>query len=121
MKNGDKYKTTEERYMAFKSFCHKQQTNDCYEDRSCLKCTFLWLDTEAEDEEKPLPCLFCGGTVKIEEASTKLVPDGYYLVCHNDACLYRSAIRKTPAEAIAIHNQVAKVSMDAKEIDAKQD
>ena len=60
MTNAEKFTTAEEREIAFNKWCKTQQ-HDCPRGSKCLRCMFHWLDLEAEDE-KQLPCPFCGGT-----------------------------------------------------------
>lgn len=79
MTNAQKYKTPEERIEAFAAFCEKQQSCE-----KCIKisticrryngpeCVFRWLELEAE-EEKPLPCPFCGGEAHVIDCTEPCV------------------------------------------------
>lgn len=109
MKNSEKYKTVEERAFAFKRFCDdmykKHISGPC---PSCpafgSQCAFRWLDLGAE-EEKPLPCPFCGGDAECE--FVPLLENGYYRVrCK----ICRSSTRscRTEYDAIAAWNRRAK-------------
>lgn len=111
MKNFEKYKTAEERVKEFDRFCN--QHNGC---SACpvgadwcsrCECAMVWLDREANEEEKLLPCPFCG-----DECACG---DGY-VECLNDNCCYSSGNRKrSDAVAIAAHNRVARAAMKEKE------
>jgi hypothetical protein len=61
MKNSEKYRTAPTRERAFKSFCHK---HNCFEGcpvikkikktykKKVLRCSFVWLDLEAENDKE---------------------------------------------------------------------
>ena len=82
MKNFEKYKTPEERGIAFNKFCSSHRLcSDC----ACLEnsdtCKFKWL--ELEYEEKPLPCPFCGDAhIEIYDEYSK-VYRSYRFMCKN--------------------------------------
>ena len=111
MTNGEKFKTAKERMEAFKYFCEQHKLMGC---RDCpcwqvgknwgLKCTFLWLDLEAE-EEKPDNCPFCGTPTKAEfrhwEGENK-----FSVMC--DFCGYTSGYSTEKQEAIARHNELCR-------------
>lgn len=55
MTNGEKFTTAKERDKAFGDFCHKQY--ECFvcpvdkekEAVGCMRCSFAWLDLEADE------------------------------------------------------------------------
>ncbi len=125
MKNFEKYKTVRERAWMFDRFCEKrldkvaacakcelQMTH--YDARTGSVCPIAWLELEAE-EEKPLPCPFCGGKALVN-CGRLLESEGinYWVDCVNPDCMYRSANHTNSEEAIAAHNRLAKAAMDAK-------
>lgn len=107
MKNGEKYKTAEERVKAFGKWCHSTSRSDCYKFENCETCAFSWLDMEA-GEEKSMPCPFCGNI-----NSLHVVVD-----CQNHAqirctCGYHGAWYDDNETAIEEHNRVARAVMEA--------
>ena len=119
MLNSEKFKTANERAKAFTDFCDARTCDKCEmkelpEEYTTDCCLAFWLELEAE-EEKPLPCPFCGGNVIIEDTSTNSVNDGWCVECPKDDCMYSSGIKRTRDEAISAHNRVAKAAMAAKE------
>lgn len=77
MTNGEKYVTPEQRAKAFKKWCEEKQKtaigkvakhecSDCPLDMHTPCCFFFWLDLEAE-EDKILPCPFCGSKCEVSE------------------------------------------------------
>lgn len=117
MRNFEKFKTAEERAKAFEKFCNVHDKCDCSgcplseikPDCGQSRGQFAWLDLEAEEEEKPLPCPFCGGEVKF-----KHMVGGYSYVCE---CGYCATFSEFKSEAIAAHNRVARAVMKEKEGD----
>lgn len=116
MKNFEKYKTAKERARAFRTYCESQK--DCYKcslrNPSCtVPCCLKWLDLESE-EEKPLPCPFCGSNTNLFHAL-----DGRHAVHCLDIyrCKYASGEYASDEEAIAAHNRVARAVMANKEGD----
>lgn len=102
MTNKEKYKTTEERDEAFHRFCKSMKDcNICPIGMELYRCAFAWLSLEAE-EEKPLPCPFCGADGKI----TELKEGGFRAFCLK--CLSASGAYSTKADAIAAWNRRAK-------------
>lgn len=102
MTNKEKYKTPEERAEAFRRFCKSMKDcNICPIGMEPDRCTFAWLSLEAE-EEKPLPCPFCGEDGRI----TELKEGGFRAFCWK--CLSASSAYSTKAEAIAAWNRRAK-------------
>lgn len=107
MTNEQKYKTPEERAEAFSKFCCiSRKCDDC----ACAKqgkkgislCEFKWLTLEAE-EEKPLPCPFCGSKdIKVIQATVS----GYVATCND--CWAASRAETTKADAVAAWNRRAK-------------
>jgi len=109
MTNGEKYKTVQERAIAFNRFCAFDNNGmcekDCVLDKenfTCGGCAFHWLELEAK-EEKPLPCPFCGNEMDISASYCAIV-------CPQ--CGYRSPINSDVKTAIAAHNKVAKKCME---------
>jgi len=116
MTNGEKYKTVKERTEAFDAFCdsHSSKCEGCPLEKACDddSYAFAWLELEAEDE-KPLPCPFCGGGVVIQSGR---------LECTRPCCGYGIRVGsnyRNADEAIAAHNRVARAVADAKEKEAK--
>lgn len=101
MKNIYKYKTVEERASAFQEWCCKTKyDHECEDSISCDECHFEWLELEAE-EEKPLPCPFCGGKSSVivyHEAQKEWV---------SCICGYSSKIMDEGC-SISAHNRVAR-------------
>lgn len=121
MKNSEKFKTAEERAKAFTKWCaEKQKTaigkvakhecSDCPLDEHTPCCFFFWLDLEAE-EEKPLPCPFCGSNTVVKSNVTVRHVDNHLVECTN--CQYRSEEKFDRDCAIAAHNRVARAVMEA--------
>lgn len=116
MKNFEKYKTAKERQVAFEEWCRNtQHTVGCAhckvtEDRHGFICCILeWLDLEAE-EEKPMPCPFCGGDCCIVHDAKEA-----FVQCGNDACMYSGGLAITIDAAIAAHNRLFKAVAAYKE------
>ena len=106
MTNSQKYKTADERARAFSAHCENTNCEECgVRDKSNgeLGCVLGWLDLEAEEEEKPLPCPFCGGEVKFKHMGS-----GYSYVCE---CGYCATFSEFKSEAIAAHNRVARAAL----------
>lgn len=107
MRNEEKYKTAEERGEAFELFCdsmHKKHiSGPC---PSCPAfggpCAFNWLALECEDE-KPLPCPFCGGNASVIEVMNYTA-----VAVRCDSCHATSGNYDTKAEAIAAWNRRVK-------------
>ena len=113
MTNAEKYKTAEERVEAFRKFCDATKLKkQCEDALSCTECQFAWLDMEAE-EERPLPCPFCGGGADVISTSD------INLVSCAEGCGYYSQRCESAESAIAAHNRVARAVMDAKESEEK--
>ena len=109
MTNAEKFKSTEDRYVEFKKFCHKYACGNCPLNEDGIveaKCGFKWLYLEYKEELKPCP--FCGGT-----KTTRIEKDksGYFRVeCQNLKCEMNP---KTPwcnivESAIGVWNRRAK-------------
>ena len=117
MKNGEKYKTVEERIENYDKFCAQYTCDSCPiggVDKVVPDCKFRWLELKAE-EEKPMPCPFCGKEVHIEDSCTDEHPDDlFYIDCDNPDCYYSSGMMKGRDGAIAAHNRVCRAVMDAK-------
>jgi len=110
MTNEEKYKTPEDRLAAFREYCdrHREKFNGCtigncpLRTTSTRACQFFWLALEAE-EDKPLPCPFCGGEAEVVEASRLVMPRGTFVQCKN--CWAFVAGFKTKTDAIAAWNR----------------
>ena len=116
MTNGEKFKTAEERAKAFTKWCEEKQKtaigkvakhecSDCPLDERTPCCFFFWLDLEAE-EEKPLPCPFCGREVSVHTDAPE-----EWVSCE---CGYSSKMMNHGC-SIAAHNRVARAMLAAKE------
>ena len=110
MLNSQKFTTAEERGRAFDRWCRGNNgcdrctLHDAGIELSTCVCSFYWLDLEAE-EEKPLPCPYCGG-------ETEVVGTGaYQVVCMK--CMYASAMRADMDLCVSDHNRVARAVMEA--------
>ena len=113
MTNEQKYKTPEERNRAFGEWCFNMDCESCKLKAHNFDggdgCRFYWLALEAEDEPKPNPCPFCGGTTEVTTDE-----QGYYGVsCIH--CDYTSERYEQSIYAIAAHNRVARAVMADKE------
>ena len=110
MTNEEKFKMPEERYDEFYKYCKSKSCYDCpilpsgYTSRmnGNAYCALKWLALEAEEEEKPLPCPFCGADGRI----TELKEGGFRAFCWE--CLSTSGAYKTKADAIAAWNRRGK-------------
>lgn len=102
MKNGEKFKTAEERAAAFGNWCYhqKRETNNC---KDCDECHFAWLERE-EDQEKPLPCPCCGN-VEMAKFDDICNPKTF-IFC--PSCGYRSPWEMNIDVAIARHNELCR-------------
>lgn len=115
MTNGEKYKTESERMRAFNKVCgpcEKVKCDRCH----ALECFNAWLDDEAE-EEKPLPCPFCGGDTVMRVYMAVDKKPAYKVACYN--CYAESCVKRSRDEAIAAYNIVASAVLAAKESKAK--
>lgn len=93
MTNGEKYKTAEERSMAFRKFCASKickwegkEANCIFSDKIhdvCThKCEFAWLDLEYKEDLKPCP--FCGSeNVSVYKSN---VVDVWHVTCNRCGC-----------------------------------
>lgn len=108
MKNSEKFKSIQERSDAFRGFCRSRHCQDCELDptQDNIECAYAWLNLEAE-EEKPMPCPFCGGT-QLEEpyALDRGHKEDYTVWCPQ--CGYRSCFCNTKEGAIARHNALCR-------------
>ena len=77
MTNEQKYKTIQERHRAIGEYCklqHNCRDCACRSDKNHgWVCVFSWLALEAEKEEKPLPCPFCGGEAHVIDFTNPFV------------------------------------------------
>lgn len=126
MTNGEKYKTAEERIEAHGEFCKramKGRVCEARDEKDCGKCAFAWLELEAEEEkpeeEKPMPCPFCGGRVELDYIRVNLHDQDFRLMCTKDDCLYSSGVGEDKSEAIAAHNHFCKAVAAYKERNGK--
>lgn len=117
MTNFEKYKTAEERVKAFEDWWNiRGGCGNCVL-LNKANCALYWLDLEAE-EEKPLPCPYCGSNTVITSHDTVCHVNKYCIECTE--CSYRSEKKFQKEGAIAAHNRVAKAVMEAKkEIEVK--
>ena len=104
MTNEEKYKTPEERNEAFSRFCGGANgCSPCPLGKTLpTRCHFSWLALEAE-EEKPLPCPFCGGECVAHHDDERV---GYAVFCLE--CKANSRAYTTKADAIAAWNRRVK-------------
>lgn len=105
MTNEQKYKTPEERVKAFGKFCNGQGCTNCIlKDRPVgnASCAFYWLALEAEEEENPEPCPFCGEQMTFTE---------YGIACR---CGY-SKVGASREASIAAHNRLVRAVKAANE------
>ena len=117
MTNEQKYKTADERNRAFNEWCFNRDCESCklrsHNSLGGVGCRFYWLALEAEEDEEPEPCPFCGGT-------TEVITDeqGYYGVsCIH--CGYTSERYRQSIYAIAAHNRVSRAVEAMKKGDVK--
>ena len=108
MNNEQKYKTAEERVMAFLT---QREVSSI---ATVIANEFAhWLALEAE-EEKPEPCPFCGGECRTVVNQY----EDHVVGCDN--CCYCSREFNSDSEAIAAHNRVARAVMAAKESEVEK-
>lgn len=109
--NSEKFKTAEERTKEFNKFCKGNCINckvyKVKKDQPISNCTFVWLGMEA-DEEKLLPCPFCGSEDDVKVFSR--ISSGYKLYgirCENKNCLVNTetVMFTTRDRAIATWNR----------------
>lgn len=111
MTNEEKYKTVEEHIKASSMLCDSQVS--CPACLMCDRnsnCKIRWLALEAE-EEKPMPCPFCGGTVVKESGKLK---------CTSPLCGYSILLDRDPNITIAVHNLVCRAVKAYKESEVKE-
>ena len=108
MTNEEKYRAIDERIKAFWRFCKGQEKK-----KGCLgcptkctpayreQCALTWLTLESE-EDKPIPCPFCGGEADV----TLLGGHGFSVRCYE--CLAETDTYETREEAIAAWNRRVK-------------
>lgn len=113
MTNEEKYKTVEERIKAFDIFCCNQDTCvSCPAHVITCGCMFRWLTLEAEAEEKPMPCPFCGAKCEVIGAINHRVK------CTE--CNYESTMDIDKGKVIAAHNRVCRAVRAYKESEVKE-
>ena len=109
--NSEKFKTVEERTIEFNKFCNGKckgcKILAAKKDQPTLNCTCVWLEMEA-DEEKLLPCPFCGSEDDVKVFSR--ISSGYKLYgirCENRYCLVNAetVTFKTKDKAIEAWNR----------------
>lgn len=109
MTNQERYKTPRERMEAFDAFCDQYKTcKDCQLFTIIRRggrsgCVLNWLAQESE-EEKPLPCPFCGGGAIAVFDPTSM--EQQHIRCIK--CNATSRICDTRAEAVAAWNRRVK-------------
>ena len=106
MTNGEKYKTSKERRLAFGQFCKShRECEKCpivgSSNESPWGCMFTWLEMEAREEF--LRCPFCGGKASAIEV---LNYDATAVRCNG--CHASSGNYDTKEDAIAAWNRRAK-------------
>lgn len=115
MKNGDRYKTPDERTKAFNKWCDngvgKGAFKKCLANR-CIDCFIRWLDLEAEDEEL-LKCPYCGGKTVMNLGHLFQNKLHHWVECTNFDCMYRSGHFLYRSDAIQKHNRVARAVMES--------
>ena len=106
MTNAEKFKTAGERAKAFEKWCRNRPSSTCCKDvHSCNMCHYAWLDLEAE-EEKMLPCPFCGGTnLVIQDVG------GFELECQG--CGFHTPSYMDKEKLISEYQSVARAVMEA--------
>lgn len=104
MTNQERYETPQERNSAFTKFCTEQDCKECECYEKGVNCSFAWLALEAE-EEKPLPCPFCGSEAEVREGYS-VMPKGVFVQCKH--CWAFVAGFKTKSDAIAAWNRRVK-------------
>lgn len=105
--NAERFKTVEERTLEFNRVC-KCDCENCkiFEMKNYqhnISCPFVWLEMEAE-EEKPLPCPFCGSEVEIGHPP---ISSKYYIQCTKSGCVVKPITKSynSKEEAIAAWNK----------------
>ena len=119
MKNFEKYKTVEECNKAHRDWCHAHTgpngvcTNP-YEDirGNCIKCSMKWMLLEADEEDRPMDCPFCGD----RNIGSRETPEGVSLIC---VCGYSSGEYHTVEEAIEAHNRICRAVAAYKKSEVK--
>lgn len=109
MTNAEKYKTAKERLKALDKWCDSGVRQGSYGKclaSGCIACALKWLELEAE-EEKPLPCPFCGGEVDVISTSE------INIVSCAKGCGYYSKSSESKESAIAAHNRIARAVRSA--------
>jgi Lar family restriction alleviation protein len=112
MTNGEKFKTAEERAIAFRKFCANKickglEANCIFSDKLHDKinhmCEFAWLDLECNEEL--LPCPFCGGEARIIDLED---PEYKYYQIRCSKCMCKTATHLGMEATIAAWNRRAK-------------
>lgn len=117
MKNFEKYVPAKDREAAFYQFCARQEScKSCvlssFSESTPTACAFAWLDIDFE-EEKPMPCPFCGAATEIEIDEN----GGYSIACIH--CEYGSPVYNESEYAIEHHNRICRAVAAAKESEVK--
>ena len=94
MTNGEKFKTAEERKVAYSQYC-----DDCAKNEEAVFCALDWIDAEYVVRLKPCP--FCGGEAKSRKSNRV-----YYVFCTN--CSMKTVDSTTPDGVIAAWNRRVK-------------
>ena len=108
MTNGEKYRSIDDRVTAFRRYCADIGCPNCCikpyaeaKHNMCVdRCILKWLALEAE-EEKPLPCPFCGRNA-VCDRTPGISPNVRCTGC--GALIYRDTL----VDAIAAWNRRAK-------------
>lgn len=124
-KNIEKYKTTEERKVAFQRFCNsfscakRPSSYTCptcplsKESTSPDTCALEWLDLDCGPDI--LPCPFCGDECELHEIWDNEMCRSAGCDVRCTSCEYRSpeACKHDGSDAIEAHNRVARAVMKA--------
>lgn len=108
MKNREKFWSIKERVTEFRKWCknHRKLDRsgniDCKHD--CWACLMRWPDLEAE-EEKLIPCPFCGAETRVEEYIGMDHKPHYRVVC--DDC-YMQSCAGSRKDVVEKYNRVAR-------------
>lgn len=108
MKNSERYKSVKERLDAFRNLCNRCGT------LMEVSGFAQWLDLEA-DEEKPMPCFYCGGNVNVYDYNR--VGHTVKFIC--DKCGAELSLNVNKADAVAAHNRVCKAVAEYKKGEVK--
>jgi Lar family restriction alleviation protein len=98
MTNAEKFKTAEERRMAYDDYCE-----ECGKRHKAITDEFGWLELECKVELKPCP--FCGGEARIIDLED---PEYKYYQIRCSKCMCKTESHLGMEEAIAVWNRRVK-------------